>query len=111
MERRMTARVLDARKIRDQVFAELKDEIGRLATEGIRPGLAAVLVGEILPHTPMSKSRLPHATDLCPMKESSEEPKRIISEADWYNCSAWSAQYALPVEMAALGLSIRSTMQ
>ena len=42
----MTARVLDGTKIRDQVFAELKTEIARLATEGIRPGLAAVLVGE-----------------------------------------------------------------
>ena len=42
----MTARVLDGIKIRDQVFSELKGEIARLATEGIRPGLAAVLVGE-----------------------------------------------------------------
>jgi methylenetetrahydrofolate dehydrogenase (NADP+)/methenyltetrahydrofolate cyclohydrolase len=42
----MTARVLDGTKIRDQVFAELKGEIARLAAEGIRPGLAAVLVGE-----------------------------------------------------------------
>jgi len=84
----MTARVLDATKIRAQVFAEFKDEIGRLATEGIRPGLAAVLVGEILLPTPMSKTRLPHATDICRMKELSEGPKRIISESDWYNCSA-----------------------
>jgi methylenetetrahydrofolate dehydrogenase (NADP+) / methenyltetrahydrofolate cyclohydrolase len=42
----MTARVLDGTKIRDQVFSELKTEIARLAAEGIRPGLAAVLVGE-----------------------------------------------------------------
>src|SRR5579864_1041585 len=42
----MTARVLDGTKIRDQVFAELKGEIARLSAEGIRPGLAAVLVGE-----------------------------------------------------------------
>ncbi len=42
----MTARILDGTKIRDQVFAELKMEIARLAAEGIRPGLAAVLVGE-----------------------------------------------------------------
>ncbi len=42
----MTARILDGTKIRDQVFAELKMEIARLATEDIRPGLAAVLVGE-----------------------------------------------------------------
>ncbi len=42
----MTARVLDGIKIRDEIFAELKGEIVRLAGEGIRPGLAAVLVGE-----------------------------------------------------------------
>jgi methylenetetrahydrofolate dehydrogenase (NADP+)/methenyltetrahydrofolate cyclohydrolase len=42
----MTARVLDGTKIRDEIFAELKGEIAHLATDGIRPGLAAVLVGE-----------------------------------------------------------------
>jgi methylenetetrahydrofolate dehydrogenase (NADP+) / methenyltetrahydrofolate cyclohydrolase len=42
----MTARVLDGTKIRDQVFADLQAEIRRLAASGIRPGLAAVLVGE-----------------------------------------------------------------
>jgi methylenetetrahydrofolate dehydrogenase (NADP+)/methenyltetrahydrofolate cyclohydrolase len=42
----MTARLLDGIKIRDEIFAELKGEIARLASEGIRPGLAAVLVGE-----------------------------------------------------------------
>ena len=42
----MTARVLDGTKIRDQIFAELGEEIKRLAAAGIRPGLAAVLVGE-----------------------------------------------------------------
>src|SRR5205809_546207 len=45
-ELRMTARVLDGLKIRDEVFLELKDEIARLHAQGIRPGLAAVLVGE-----------------------------------------------------------------
>src|SRR5689334_25346311 len=42
----MTARILSGTAIRDQIFAELKHEIARLAAEGIRPGLAAVLVGE-----------------------------------------------------------------
>src|SRR5262245_42040356 len=42
----MTARVLDGLKIRDQIFAELKGEISRLESHGIRPGLAAVLVGD-----------------------------------------------------------------
>jgi methylenetetrahydrofolate dehydrogenase (NADP+)/methenyltetrahydrofolate cyclohydrolase len=42
----MTARVLDGTKIREQMFSELSEEIRRLAGEGVRPGLAAVLVGE-----------------------------------------------------------------
>jgi methylenetetrahydrofolate dehydrogenase (NADP+) / methenyltetrahydrofolate cyclohydrolase len=42
----MPARILDGTKIRDEVFAELREEIARLDLSGIRPGLAAVLVGE-----------------------------------------------------------------
>jgi methylenetetrahydrofolate dehydrogenase (NADP+)/methenyltetrahydrofolate cyclohydrolase len=42
----MTARILDGLKIRDQIFAELKDEISLLTAMGVKPGLAAVLVGE-----------------------------------------------------------------
>jgi methylenetetrahydrofolate dehydrogenase (NADP+)/methenyltetrahydrofolate cyclohydrolase len=42
----MTARVLDGTKIRDQVFSELTAEVRRLAAQDVRPGLAAVLVGE-----------------------------------------------------------------
>jgi methylenetetrahydrofolate dehydrogenase (NADP+) / methenyltetrahydrofolate cyclohydrolase len=43
---RMTARILDGTKIRDEIFAELKEEVAQLAAPGVRPGLAAVLVGE-----------------------------------------------------------------
>ncbi len=42
----MPARILDGTKIRDEVFAELREEIASLDLSGIRPGLAAVLVGE-----------------------------------------------------------------
>src|ERR1700722_236070 len=42
----MTARILDGTKIRDAIFGELKDEVAILASTGIRPGLAAVLVGK-----------------------------------------------------------------
>src|SRR5580658_3372915 len=42
----MTARILDGAKIRDLVFADLANEIRELAAAGIKPGLAAVLVGE-----------------------------------------------------------------
>jgi methylenetetrahydrofolate dehydrogenase (NADP+)/methenyltetrahydrofolate cyclohydrolase len=42
----MPARILDGLKIRDEIFSELKSEISKLHTQGIRLGLAAVLVGE-----------------------------------------------------------------
>jgi methylenetetrahydrofolate dehydrogenase (NADP+)/methenyltetrahydrofolate cyclohydrolase len=42
----MTARILDGIKIRDEMFAELKVEVTQMTAQGIRPGLAAVLVGE-----------------------------------------------------------------
>ena len=42
----MTASVLDGTKLRDAVFADLSREIARLSAKGVRPGLAAVLVGE-----------------------------------------------------------------
>jgi methylenetetrahydrofolate dehydrogenase (NADP+)/methenyltetrahydrofolate cyclohydrolase len=42
----MTARILSGTEIRDQIFAELKDEVRLLTSAGVRPGLAAVLVGE-----------------------------------------------------------------
>src|SRR6266446_7592062 len=42
----MTARTLDGQKLRDQIFAELSDEVRLLTAAGVRPGLAAVLVGD-----------------------------------------------------------------
>jgi methylenetetrahydrofolate dehydrogenase (NADP+) / methenyltetrahydrofolate cyclohydrolase len=42
----MSARLLDGIKIRDEIFNELRNEIAHLGTQSIRPGLAAVLVGD-----------------------------------------------------------------
>ena len=42
----MAPRTLNGIAIRDQIYAELKGEIAALSSAGIRPGLAAVLVGE-----------------------------------------------------------------
>ncbi len=42
----MTARILNGNLIRDQIFGELSSEIASLSALGIRPGLAAVLVGD-----------------------------------------------------------------
>jgi len=42
----VSARILDGNAIRNQIYAELEKEIAELAGVGIRPGLAAVLVGD-----------------------------------------------------------------
>jgi methylenetetrahydrofolate dehydrogenase (NADP+)/methenyltetrahydrofolate cyclohydrolase len=42
----VTARILDGNAIRNQIYTELGQEIASLRDAGIRPGLAAVLVGE-----------------------------------------------------------------
>ena len=43
---RLSARILNGNVIRGQIYSELADEIAALRANGIRPGLAAVLVGE-----------------------------------------------------------------
>jgi len=45
-ESRLAARILNGNAIRDEIYAELTGEIAALAAAGVRPGLAAVLVGE-----------------------------------------------------------------
>jgi methylenetetrahydrofolate dehydrogenase (NADP+)/methenyltetrahydrofolate cyclohydrolase len=42
----LPARILKGNAIRDQIYGELTQEIAALSARGIRPGLAAVLVGE-----------------------------------------------------------------
>jgi methylenetetrahydrofolate dehydrogenase (NADP+)/methenyltetrahydrofolate cyclohydrolase len=42
----LPARILNGNAIRDQIYSELSSEISALRDAGIRPGLAAVLVGE-----------------------------------------------------------------
>jgi methylenetetrahydrofolate dehydrogenase (NADP+)/methenyltetrahydrofolate cyclohydrolase len=42
----VAARILNGIGIRDEIYAELKQEIAALSAAGIRPGLAAVLIGE-----------------------------------------------------------------
>ena len=42
----MAARILNGNAIRDQIYGELAGEIAGLSAAGIRPGLAAVLVGD-----------------------------------------------------------------
>jgi methylenetetrahydrofolate dehydrogenase (NADP+) / methenyltetrahydrofolate cyclohydrolase len=42
----LAGRILNGNKIRDEIYGELAGEIAALAAAGIRPGLAAVLVGD-----------------------------------------------------------------
>ncbi len=42
----MTARILNGNQICDQIYSELQQQIEELCAMGVRPGLAAVLVGE-----------------------------------------------------------------
>jgi len=42
----VSARILNGNAIRDQIYGEMTEEIAALASAGIRPGLAAVLVGD-----------------------------------------------------------------
>src|SRR5208283_144485 len=57
----MTARILDGLKIRDEIFGELKGEIAKLSGQGLRPGLAVVLVGE----NPASQLYVKHKIAAC----------------------------------------------
>ncbi len=47
----MSALILDGTKIAAQIRAEVGEEVKRLTAEGLRPGLAVVLVG----HNPASE--------------------------------------------------------
>jgi methylenetetrahydrofolate dehydrogenase (NADP+)/methenyltetrahydrofolate cyclohydrolase len=42
----LSARILNGNAIRDQIYTELQTQIAELARQGVRPGLAAVLVGD-----------------------------------------------------------------
>jgi methylenetetrahydrofolate dehydrogenase (NADP+) / methenyltetrahydrofolate cyclohydrolase len=46
VEGHLPARILNGNAIRDQIYAELSGEIAALAAGGVRPGLAAVRVGD-----------------------------------------------------------------
>jgi methylenetetrahydrofolate dehydrogenase (NADP+) / methenyltetrahydrofolate cyclohydrolase len=57
----MPATILDGVKIAAQIKAELADEVKRLAAAGVRPGLAAVLVG----HDPASEIYVRNKVKTC----------------------------------------------
>ena len=42
----MTAQIIDGKAIAEQVRAEIVAEVGKLATQGVTPGVATILVGD-----------------------------------------------------------------
>ncbi len=84
----MTARILDGNKIRDEIFGELKEEIRRLGEQEIRPGLAAVLVGENPASQLYVKSKIAACEQLGiaswrhtpPASVTTEEMLRLVAE-------------------------------
>ncbi len=84
----MTARILDGNKTRDEIFGELKEEIRRLGEQEIRPGLAAVLVGENPASQLYVKSKIAACEQLGiaswrhtpPASVTTEEMLRLVAE-------------------------------
>jgi methylenetetrahydrofolate dehydrogenase (NADP+)/methenyltetrahydrofolate cyclohydrolase len=106
----MSARVLDGQKIRDEIFVELKEEIARLAGEGVRPGLAAVLVGENPASQIYVKSKIAACEQLGlaswlrtpPATISTEEMVRLVEELNQDNrVDGILIQLPLPGQMDA----------
>jgi methylenetetrahydrofolate dehydrogenase (NADP+)/methenyltetrahydrofolate cyclohydrolase len=57
----LPARILDGNLIRDQILSEVEQGVAELTTRGVRPGLAAVLVG----HNPASEIYVRNKVKAC----------------------------------------------
>jgi methylenetetrahydrofolate dehydrogenase (NADP+)/methenyltetrahydrofolate cyclohydrolase len=77
----LTATILDGNAIRDQIFAELQHEIAALRSAGIRPGLAAVLVGDNPASRVYVKSKIAASEKLGLGSWQLEPPKTISTTA------------------------------
>ena len=72
----MAARILDGNAIRDSVLAELASRVEQAARYGVRPGLAAVLVGE----DPASKIYVRNKIRACDRIGAHSETLRLPAE-------------------------------
>lgn len=75
----MTARILNGSAIRDQIYTELQSEIGELKRNGVRPGLAAVLVGDNPASHLYVKSKIAACEKLCIFSEQLTPPATITT--------------------------------
>ena len=76
----MSARILDGKKIRDEIKAELGEQISELKAAGIQPGLAAVLVGEDPASQIYVRSKVKTCEDLGLYSEKIEWPADTTTE-------------------------------
>jgi methylenetetrahydrofolate dehydrogenase (NADP+)/methenyltetrahydrofolate cyclohydrolase len=76
----VAARILDGKKIRDEIKAELGEQISELKAAGITPGLAAVLVGEDPASQIYVRSKVKTCEDLGLYSEKIEWPADTTTE-------------------------------
>jgi methylenetetrahydrofolate dehydrogenase (NADP+) / methenyltetrahydrofolate cyclohydrolase len=73
-------RILDGTAIAASVKAEVKGEVERLASEGIRPGLAAVLVGQVPASEIYVRSKIKTCSDLGLFSELISPPETVTTQ-------------------------------
>src|ERR1700730_17006414 len=74
------ARVLDGNALAAAIKAEVRDEVERLAPLGIRPGLAAVLVGHVPASEIYVRSKVKTCGELGLFSEMIEPPETVTTE-------------------------------
>src|SRR5277367_6924423 len=74
------AKVLDGNAIAAAIKAEVKAEVDRLAPQGIRPGLAAVLVGHVPASEIYVRSKVKTCGELGLFSEMLEPPETVTTE-------------------------------
>jgi methylenetetrahydrofolate dehydrogenase (NADP+)/methenyltetrahydrofolate cyclohydrolase len=73
-------RILDGTAIATSVKAEVKREVERLASQGVRPGLAAVLVGHVPASEIYVRSKVKTCSDLGLFSELISPPETVTTE-------------------------------
>ena len=75
-----TARILDGNSIAKEIKAEVAAEVAELATQGIRPGLAAVLVGSVPASQIYVRSKVKTCAELGLFSELITPPETVTTD-------------------------------